>query len=166
MASPLTIDITSSNKKSEEKKDNRTHFFNEDAGASDYLKLAKGDVSGIIKYQAASQLINLGVNAAKSFISFKISHIGDTTGDYLRQEQIENSIKIATTCFNISSSFVMGLAVGGPAGGAVALGTTLGSLAISSATSAANYNMGIRRANAQSAFNSSNLGVILTGGSR
>lgn len=114
----------------------------------------------------ANQLKSIGERTLKQTFNFAKNHYGDFTGDYIGQTRIDNAFNMAETAIEGFTTIGAGFASGGVIGAGVAAVVYASSLAIESAQNSAIRRLNLAKTNAQAGFNSTRLGVILTGGNR
>lgn len=76
------------------------------------------------------RFFNLVENQAKQMATYTIANIGNFTGDYQYQREINVGVEILNEGITLASSFGSGMAVGGVVGGAVAVAITIASQTI------------------------------------
>lgn len=126
-----------------------------------------GSQKGIIaRTVVVHQLVNTGVNAAKSTFMFAKNNYGNFTGDYLGQQKIDAAFSIASEFVSFGSSIIGGAMVGGPVGALVGATIGLVNQGINYGQAKFNEQMQISRTNAQANYNSQRIGTILVNGNR
>lgn len=88
--------------------------------------------NGIVQHWARSQLIGTVKNIASKELMFSYNHIGDFTGDYITQTQVNNNLSNASALMGIGMGALAGFKVGGPLGAVIGASLSLLNSSISS----------------------------------
>ena len=141
---------------------------NRNVVADDIIANGKGvnDNKVIAKSVYTAMLINLGVDAIKNTFNTQVAMYGDTTGDYIGQTKLNNTMQLLGNVVSVGGSTIAGLATGGLVGGAVGLIVSAGSLAINEVNEGRQISLNVRKTNAGASFNSARIGSILINGNR
>lgn len=73
---------------------------------------------------------NFVENQARQMLDYSISNIGNFTGDYQTQRDIQSIVSVSNFGVSLVTSFMAGMAIGGVAGGIVASGIAIASKGI------------------------------------
>lgn len=114
----------------------------------------------------ANNLMNMGKQILSNVVDYRLSHYGDTTGNYLAQSNLNHSIEALKQMGGVVTAGVTGFLQGGPLMAVVNVGMQIGSLAIGNARDNKEYSIAMARTNASASFNASRMGYILEGGNR
>jgi len=114
----------------------------------------------------ANQLVHTGMNMIKSEFNYQINRVGDTTGDYLLQDKINQALSVSSVVSSIGGSIAAGFATGGVIGASVGAVVSLSSLALRNSQAQRTYNYNLAKTNANAMFSSSQIGDILNNGNR
>ena len=81
----------------------------------------KKDKNNLLTDYFKHSFFNFVESQAKQMVNYTVSNIGNFTGDYQSQRNIESAMKLVNVGVGLVSSFVAGMSVAGPVGGAVAV---------------------------------------------
>lgn len=90
----------------------------------------KADSIDPFKNYIQHSFYNFVENQAKQMLNYSISNIGNFTGDYQTQRDIQSIVNVSNFGVSLITSFMAGMAIGGVAGGIVASGIAVASKGI------------------------------------
>lgn len=76
----------------------------------------------ILMHYAKNKLIETVKSAASNAVHFSLGNIGNFTGDYIRQAQVNNALNLLNEVGNFAASAFAGFKVAGPWGALIAAG--------------------------------------------
>lgn len=74
----------------------------------------------LFSHWAKNRLISLGKGLAKKAVMYPLSNIGNFTGNYVAQTQINNSLSVVNSLLSIGTAAFAGFKLFGPPGAAIA----------------------------------------------
>lgn len=159
MAQPLKITISNGNKGTQSQVTESPNAF---IGPQAEVKSGQTIAKSVI----ASQFINAGVSAGKTIVDYGLAMNGDYSGDYVRQDRINNALEVGSALLNIGAAFGSGVVMtgGNILGGVVTGAIAVGNLAVNEVLKVNTYNINIVKQNASAMFNRSRIGKILNNG--
>ena len=81
---------------------------------------ASGGGNDILKHWAKSRLISEVDHLGMTAVNYQLSNIGNFTGDYIAQTNVNNALNAAHTLMGIGGSALAGFMVAGPIGAVIA----------------------------------------------
>lgn len=76
----------------------------------------KGDGDGLYDYWAKSNLVNQMKSISSTLINYQLSNVGNFTGDYIKQNEINTSLSYVSLLSNVVKGAMSGAQWGGPVG--------------------------------------------------
>ena len=76
---------------------------------------------------ARHRFFNFVESQAKQYVNYTVSNIGNFTGDYTAQRNIEEAMTVGGMLLNLGTSVIAGAKMGGPYGAIIAATITVGS---------------------------------------
>lgn len=107
----------------------------------------KKDDQDLFGHWARTQILSTVKRAANAAVSFSISNIGNLTGNYLGQTQVQESIALVHSMMGIGTTAAAGFAVGGVPGAILGASLAVINQGISISQSLVSQNIQQRKAN-------------------
>ena len=95
------------------------------SGDADPDKKQPSGTDSLFAHWARQRLLDTTRSLAKSTIMYGLSNVGNFTGNYMAQAQINNSVHALSGIASLGMTALAGFKVGGPVGAAIATGLAI-----------------------------------------